>query len=316
MLFKCVLLAKQLALLLLFTTCINAHAANESIEFVAEHLPETAMDNRYGALPYWTVGGADSRNWGFSIQLGYSATDAGALSMSGPTLSLGAARKLGNSLDVTVLAFSDNFRLRSTPENRPLEVLFSQSLPLRLPVNAQFSGLAGDATDQGAGIGLSGAHELPMLGKHRWTVGVLWQRLALRDYALRYRVLDGPNTGTSGIIDYSADYTFYSLYAGIAWRREYQRWISSPHLQIAMPWPRRGMVGAISGQGFAFSGDSKTAGNGAHVGDPSLTAGWDLTYRPWNITLDVGSVVSQMTLERLVHKGVSRNWAVSIRWDY
>ncbi|MGH3851797.1 MAG: hypothetical protein ACRDRT_19270, partial [Pseudonocardiaceae bacterium] len=63
--------------------------------------------------------------------------------------------------------------------------------------------------------------------------------------------------------------------------------------------------------GFDLSGDTETAGNGKHFGDASLTVGFDLTYLPWGLTLDLGSLVSQALIEPLVHRGISRNWVVS-----
>ena len=93
-----------------------------------------------------------------------------------------------------------------------------------------------------------------------------------------YRALEGPDAGVTGTLDYDADYTQWVPFVGIAWERGNDRWRYQPHVQFAMPLPRRGMVGHITGPGFDLSGDQETNGHGAHFGDPSLTIGFDVTY--------------------------------------
>ena len=53
-------------------------AAREDIEFVAEHLPEVAMDNRYATLPVWSARSA-ADGWSFAAQSGFGRTSAGNL---------------------------------------------------------------------------------------------------------------------------------------------------------------------------------------------------------------------------------------------
>ena len=56
----------------------------------------------------------------------------------------------------------------------------------------------------------------------------------------------------------------------------------------------------------------RKAGNGKHFGDISVTIGLDITYKPWALTMDVGSALSQALLERAIHKGVGQNWLLSV----
>ena len=72
------------------------------------------------------------------------------------------------------------------------------------------------------------------------------------------------------------------------------------------------MQGRIAGPGFDLSGDTASAGNGKHVGDVSLTLGLDITYLPWGLSVAAGSFVSQPLLESAVHKGINRNWVISM----
>ena len=57
-------------------------------------------------------------------------------------------------------------------------------------------------------------------------------------------------------------------------------------------------------------------GVGTPFGDPSVTLGLDVTYRPWNLTIDVGSAISQALLEPVIHKGIESNWMLSASWTF
>ena len=47
---------KVLALAATLATLARGASAAVSIEFIAEHLPEIAMDNRFASLPLWGTG--------------------------------------------------------------------------------------------------------------------------------------------------------------------------------------------------------------------------------------------------------------------
>ena len=80
---------------------------------------------------------------------------------------------------------------------------------------------------------------------------------------------------------------------------------------VHLPLPRRGIQGRITGPGFDLRGDTASASNGKHFGDISLTVGVDVTYEPWGLSVDLGTVVSQALLERVAHKGVDQSWVLS-----
>jgi hypothetical protein len=291
-------------------------AATQSSDYIAEHLPEIAMDNRYASLPLWTgLEEGRTQPWHLGLQGAYSRTQAGTLHLDGPMLSLAVTRQVGQEWQWSAFAFLDAYHLSSGTEGRMLEVSFASSVPLDLPARAEFSGLSGSGRHLGLGVAAQWRGDLRQWGRYAWTAGVLWQRFALRDYALDFRVLDGASAGATGHIDYSATYSFVTPFAGLAWPRERGSWASTPHLQIALPLPRRGVVGRITGANFDVSGDTATYGRGTHFGDPSLTLGWDFTYRPLGLTVDVGTVLSQALVERAFHKGMSRNLVLSLRWN-
>jgi hypothetical protein len=80
--------------------------------------------------------------------------------------------------------------------------------------------------------------------------------------------------------------------------------------------PRRGVQGRITGTGFDVCGDTADAGNGKHFGDPFLALGMGVTYHPSGLTLDIGSVVAEALIEPIAHKGIDRNWILSLDWRF
>jgi len=71
----------------------------------------------------------------------------------------------------------------------------------------------------------------------------------------------------------------------------------------------------ISYEGFDLSGDTTRTGAGKHFGDPAVMLGFDVTYRPWNLSVDVGAFAVQALAEPIAHRGVTTNWALGVRWS-
>jgi hypothetical protein len=113
------------------------------------------------------------------------------------------------------------------------------------------------------------------------------------------------------MVDYSATYPQFSPFLGIAWPRTHGDWRFTTHLQIAMPLPPRGLEGHITGTEFDLSGDQASNGHGKHFGDPSLTMGFDLTYEPWDLTVDLGSALWQSAVEPQFHEALQHNLMLS-----
>jgi outer membrane receptor protein involved in Fe transport len=309
--------SEVLALMLCLALGSERAGAKESIEFVAEHLAEIAMDNRYASLPLWNecdeARRAD-RSACYGINGGYARTHSGTLSFDGPLLAFGAKLPIGKTLQLTGLLFFDDFSLGSGVERRPLDVLFAD-VPLTLPAEAEFTGLDGKARDVGLGVAINGRADWSWLPWFEWSAGVMWQQFKLRDYRFDYLVLEGPDAGARGTLDYSATYTHTSPFAGAAWPRAHYPWHYAPHVQIAMPLPRRGIAGRITGPGFDLTGNTADHG-AAPFGDPSLTIGFNVTYLPWNLSVDLGSTITQALIEPKIHEGVQHDLMLSVGWTF
>jgi hypothetical protein len=301
-------LVSKFTLAVLICGAARVHAAVEDMEFVAEHMGEIPMDNRYATLPIW----GESR---FSVQAAYARTHSQTLAIDGPMFSLAAAWPLAHEWALSSFVFFDNLKLSSGVEHRPLDVHFVDNVPLTLPVAAEFTGLSGSAQDAGIGFAIRRSGTMRFMHAYQWNAGVLWQRVTLHDFALDFRVLEGPDAGATGRVDYSATYSHFTPFVGIAWPREHGNWGLMPRVLAALPRPRRGVVGHIQGPGYDLSGDTGAHGS-KPFGDPALTIGFDVTYHPWNLSIDFGSAITQAVIEPLTHEGVAQNWLLSARWSY
>ena len=299
----------------------SASAAKEDIEFVAEHLPEVAMDNRYATLPIWGAnfgesGAALFGQHGLIAQAGFSSTRTGDLIIEGPLLSAALHWPLGDHWNLSGFMFYDDLWFSGQNDRRPLQTLFAPADPLTRPAESLFARLDGTALDFGTGLTLTLRGHDGRLGEHQWVAGLLWQQLRLRDYRLDYQVLEGSSAGATGQIDFDTRYSFVTPFIGLKLPRRYNDWTFSPHLLFALPLPRRGMVGHITGPGFDLHGDTADVGNGKHFGDPSLTLGLDVTYEPLHLSLDLGTTFTQWFLDPMIHRGVDRNLVLSAQWRY
>jgi hypothetical protein len=286
----------------LSTAC--AAFAKEDIAFVAEHLPEVAMDNRYAGLPLWGEG--------TTFAAGFTDMATGTLSLRGPMADVAGTFGF-HGLRLRAFAFFDSFSLRSGHERRALNEPFVAA-PLALPAAAELTGLDGSMRDVGLGFALSDDVDDSWIGAFYWSAGVLYQKVRLAGYRLDYRLLDGPDAGTFGTIDFSADYAHLTPFAGLAKHYDFGNWQLGPHVQMALP-QRRAMAGRITGPGFDRAGNTADNGAGKHFGDPSVTLGLDVTYLPWSLTVDVGSLVTQAGIEPFIHEGIDRNWTLQLYWS-
>ena len=196
--------------------------------------------------------------------------------------------------------------------SRPLVVRFAGSVPLDLPADAEFGGLSGSLTDFGAGFALGYDVASGVARDWRVTFGAQVQRLRLSNYSLPYRLSSGASAGATGEVDYSGNYDFVTGLVGASRRFERNSWAFTPHLLVALPLPRRGVQGRIVGQNFEVTGDTADAGRGKHYGDPALTLGMELEYRPWRVSLDIGALITQPFMEPYLHNGLDRSLLLSL----
>jgi hypothetical protein len=104
-----------------------------------------------------------------------------------------------------------------------------------------------------------------------------------------YQILEGPSAGVTGQIDFDADYVHVTPFMGLELPRQWRQWAMNPHVLIAVPQPRRGMQGHISGPGFDLHGDT----------DEPATVGLSATRRsPWVLASRISPRTSRSTSAR------------------
>src|SRR4026209_449175 len=208
---------------LLVLTLVRASPAAESFEFVAEHLPEAAMDNRFATLPLWSSGMMPAGSWQLTVQGAATRVSSGGLTLDGPMVSTAAQRQLNNRWSVRAFGFFDELQFSGVNDQRPLETLFTET-PLVLPAETLFTDLHGTYRNMGLGFAFNLNRDHGWLGERQWVMGALYQRVELRDYRATYQVLEGPSIGATGFVDYSANYTHLTPFAGLALPRRFGSW--------------------------------------------------------------------------------------------
>lgn len=290
----------------------TARADDKDIEYVAEHLPEVAMDNRYAALPVWRSSTAGRG----AVALGYSRTRSGNLRLAGPMLSASWTWRPDGRWSASAYGFVDWLSFSGEGDLRPLRTVALPAAPLPLPAPARFDGGDGTLRHVGAGVAFASERDGRRLGRHRWVVGLQLERASLQDYRFQWQILAGPAAGTRGQIGFDADYDHITPFAGLEMPHQRGRWTVSPHVLLAVPMPRRGVFTQLSGPGFALAGDTDSAGNGKHFGDASLALGVELADEARGLAIDLGATLAQATLERSVHRGIDGNLMVNVSWRF
>jgi hypothetical protein len=290
----------------------RAATAGEDMDFVAEHLPEALMDDRLLSLPVNYARSAADERWSTLFQVFGSRIESGELRLSGPGAGLGVRRVLNGEWAALGFVFFDRLYFSGATEMRPVAPLFSRSFPVSLPADAILDNQRGRIQQVGAGLALS---YRPESRPWSFTFGVVRQRDSLQEFGVDYRLTSGPDAGTAGTLDYSANYLYWIPFGTAEWRIVRDTWQLSPRITGGLPLPKQGWHGRMEGPGFDISGDTADAGYGKHMGDPFAGLGLGVTWLPMHLTLDVGAILSQQLVEPRIHEGVDRAWLLSFSWE-
>lgn len=297
-------------MLLAVTAC--ACAATEDMDFVAEHLPEAAMDNRLLTLPLSYTDSLTNDEWSVQLSALASRVESGNLRLTGPGVGAGMRRQLNRTWAVLGLGFFDHLSFSGDTEQRPVAPIFSTSFPVSLPADATLTNQRGDVRLWGIGLGM---HYQPEGRPYSIAFGVLRERVKPDGYRVDYRLTSGASAGTAGTLDYSTEYPYWVPFATFEWRITHGEWQFSPRFSAAVPIPTWGWRGRISGPGFDVAGDTEKIGRGRHMGDSFGGFGFGITYSPWNLTMDAGALLNQALLEPRIHEGVDRAWLLNLSWE-
>src|SRR4051794_9704509 len=120
-------IAPALLFLALAAPPVRAAIANppkEDIDFIAEHVPESAQDARWLSLTT-LHGRLEAGRWETSVQAGWSETTASLFQLDGPMVSAGAGYSFRDGWAVQGLGFYDAMSFSGGAAREVLHPLFS-----------------------------------------------------------------------------------------------------------------------------------------------------------------------------------------------
>ncbi|MFN7961702.1 MAG: hypothetical protein U0002_10555 [Thermoanaerobaculia bacterium] len=289
---------------------------HEDVHFLAEHLPESAQDARFLALP-WPAAPLDAGSWQFAVQLGYNRTEASFLTLDGPMLAASGVYGFSDRWGLELLGFYDSQQVGGGSGREVLSARFLRGVPPDLPEEAEFSNPQGDYLHWGAGALV--VHELsPATARGRWSLsgGLLLSRLEITDYRFDYRLAGGVNAGARGTLDHSSQASFVvplvglqriaPLGTGFTW---------APRFVAGVPLPPGDFDGRLSGPGFDLS-TARGQGKAGHIGDGFFGVGLGLLHRASGLELDLGATLYYPLFEKLTHPGVDQAYLAQLTWHF
>lgn len=136
----------------------------------------------------------------------------------------------------------------------------------------------------------------------------------LRDFQFEYRLVDGADAGSEGIIDYSSKNYFLTPYLGAQYRYPLgARLLILPRFTMGVPLIKGKFDTRLTGPGFDLSTDSP-GGHAENLGDGFMTLGMGLRDRRTGIEFDIGSVLLFAPIEDATHPGVDTSVLISFTW--
>lgn len=281
------------------------------IAWTAEHLPESVQDSRLLTLP-WPGHALVPGRWQMSFDLGWQSASADLGEVKGFLAAAGATWARSERLGLGGFVFYDRFSISGDGSRELLRPSFSRDVPLALPAFADFTNPSGEIRHWG--LGGQAAWQRQKTGSAwRRTVlaGAFFERLDVVGFRFDYELLSGSDTGTRGVLDWSASYDFVTPFVGIGWTRPLgSAWTVTPRLVAGQPLPRQRLESAITGPGFSMRGQ----GNGPAVGDGYLGGGLTFEHVPTGLALDVGSSLWYAGTEGVTHEGLTRAILVHLSW--
>ncbi len=288
------------SLLFLLGFSITA-SADESTDYVAEHILESPMNVRYLAT---SAIDADKTGDALSTQLGYASFDAQQLSIR--VLMFDVDWRFAGERQHTwsLTGFYDYLDLSGRNAPALIQPSFADISPLPVSFNADISNIHGQAEHFGVGL----FYTRQRAASADWQFGVILETLRVSRFSMQF---DSTSTtpAFSGELDYAANYTAITpvialnLQADSLFGGEYS---GRGRLVAALPLPRVGFEGSLQSGAVSASGSSDEAGNGTHIPDPFAGFSYVITHRASGISTDIGATLFTALFEPVIHKGISR----------
>ena len=306
------------ALLVLGVASPPARAAisnppREDIDYIAEHLAETALDVGYFAIPWPTEALAPDR-WQAGLTVGWSEASDDAFDFRGGAFGVQAFRPVSARIVLGIGGFYDSFEVGGGSGELALRPGFVPDVPLDLPEFAQFSNPRG--TFRHYGLVGQWFYELGQHPERGWSI--------LAGLAADHLELDGYRFDTycwvalmpePSFLDHSSQATYFTPFVGVQRRFPLtQNWALAAHMVFGEPGSVGDIDGRITGPGFDLSSQDP-GGTPGDIGDNFLSLGVSLRHRPSGIEVDIGSTLSYPLFESETRPGIHRALLLLVTWS-
>ncbi len=292
-----------IAPLAVFTT--SAFAA-ESIDYVAEHLLEVPMDARYQAFPQSPedLSQAETR-----LQLGYAECGGSRMQNAVPMFSLQYYYPLKGRWSLLLGTFWDKYQISGNRGSAFAEPIYGDVPQLPKSFNVNMTAVTGD----GSHYGVSFAVNYHYRDNLNLQLGLALERLDVDRFRVEFDTVDLENN-FSGTLDYQAAYNIVTPYTALEWQPGFiirHNIASRFRVLFALPLPRVGFIGRVSGPDFDVEGDAKAAGYGAHIPDPYLAIGYTLEHKSSGWRVDIAAPLYTRLYEPVAHREIDNPLTVS-----
>jgi len=273
-------------------------AAEESVEYVAEHLLEVPMDTRALAYPVMpsNIHRSESR-----LQLGYGSVGASKLNNEFQMLAFHFYSPINEHWGVLAGGFYDSFKFSGKKGKAVGEVLVV-SAP---QIPDKFDITINDVSGGGKYAGTSLAVTYHPGGSWRWQLGYAYADMDIKKFKTDFDTTSLIEN-FSGSFDYAGQYHINTIFYGVEMTpRKLSKNVNfSPHLIVARNSPRVGFKGRVIGPNFDISGNTETNGRGTHIPDNYMGVGINVEHIPSGFRIDLGATLYTFSLEPAAHKGI------------
>jgi len=301
--------SRRLLLVLLVASAAGVAAAQteHNIHFLSEHVAESGMDAHYAALP-WPSARLEPGAWRQSVDFSTASTSTEFIDLDGPMVAFGATKGVGRDRGYELLGFYSEMDVSGTGGRSLLEAGFLRGVPLDLPNQADFTAPRGTLRHFGAG-----AAYVRQRGNSQFTAGLLLERADVRGFEMDYRLAEGADAGTTGVLDHSSAATFLTPFVGWQQTRPLStNWTWSPRALLTLPLPPGDFDGRLTGPGFDLG--TPQDGDPGAIGDPFVALGLALAHEPSGLEIDLGGALLFPVTEQVSHAGVSNAFVVHVAW--
>ena len=279
----------------LLVSSSNSAYAEESLDYIAEHLLEVPMDFRYSSLPQVPL---DDKDPEWRVQGGLGSEAGGLMHADVATLSLQYYQPINRDSGFTFSVFYDPFRISGDNGPAVVEPSFATLTNSPQRINASVTSIEGN----GFHVGVSGSYLFLRDNGASWQIGALLETIKAQKFVIQFDSV-GLASNYSGELNYTSTYNALTPYVNYEFAPNNLAFgfVGNLKATFAWPLPRVGFKGSISGPGFELSGDTDKAGNGTHIPDIFFGLGYSIEHPSTGWRFDVGTLAYLYVVEPRAH---------------